>query len=174
MIPAWEYAQSRWERPWWRASWRTICCGIGRRTRMPRHSRACRATRAAKVETQVDLTALGAFVDIAGRARWDARLADLRQAAASPSRAGQRSLQQHAIELIIDRLRAGPPDRGLNNAERRIASLAEDAVALFGDLAPEARARLVRQLGRALDGETSLVPLFHQLRRSSFRRARGL
>lgn len=116
--------------------------------------------------------ALDAFVTLAGKAAWEARLAEIGRHAGSGRRAGQAMRQRHAIELTIERLRRRP-DRPLSPAEQRIVSLAVEAVALGRSLGPQGRTRLAENLRRALSGPDTLVPLFHLLRTAALQRSRG-
>ena len=110
-----------------------------------------------------------AFLDLAGPRLWRARLKALRTRAAS-GRAGRRLIAHHAIEFILDRL-AGGAEAGPH--ERAIAALAQDAVVLARGLPLDARNRLRGMVRDSLDGDSTLVPLFHLLRTAALQRARG-
>ncbi|CAH2600249.1 conserved protein of unknown function [Rhodovastum atsumiense] len=118
------------------------------------------------------VASLDAFVDIVGGRLWRDRLATLGREASGGPRLGQALLQRHAIEAAIERQRR-PSTRPPTEAERRLAVLAADAVALHQDLPPDGRARLRVALQQALTGAHTLVPLFHLLRTAAMQRARG-
>lgn len=117
--------------------------------------------------------ALDGFIDLCGASLWRERLTALRQAVAPQTRLSRQLQQVHAIELMIERLRDGPPDRVPAEPERRIAAHAADAVALNDRLSPTGRVRLRAVLGECLGGGNSLVPLFHLLRTAALQRSRG-
>ena len=114
---------------------------------------------------------LDAFVQIAGANAWRDRLDRLR--AAAQTREGRQSLQRHGIELVIDRLRTGLPNRALSAAERRILAHAAEAATLFAQLSAEGKQRFEQVLSAALTGNACLVPLFHLLRTAALQRSRG-
>ena len=116
---------------------------------------------------------LEAFVQVVGVRPWRERLAELRKAAAAPTREGRQLLQRHCVELAIDRLRAGLPNRPLSTAERRIAAHAAEAATLFGHLTADGKLRFRAMLRAALVGDNSLVPAFHLLRTAAMQRSRG-
>ena len=124
-------------------------------------------------QTSFDTAPLKQFIGICGAARWDERLTALRQAAAAPTFAGRQTLQRHCIELVIDRLRNGAPNRKLSEAERRITALAAEAARLHERLSGPAKARLGACLAAGLAGEACLVALFHLLRTASMQQSRG-
>ncbi len=109
------------------------------------------------------------FPDLAGPRRWRSRLDGLRARAAS-GREGRHLITRHAIEFTLDRLAGGAAPRP---HERPIAALAADAVALARSLPAAARERLRERVRESLDGEATLVPLFHLLRTAVLQRARG-
>ncbi len=109
------------------------------------------------------------FLDLAGPRLWRARLDALRARAAS-GREGRHLVTRHAIEFTLDRLTGGAAPRP---HERRIAALAGDAVALARSLPRAAHARLRERVRESLEGEATLVPLFHLLRIAALQRARG-
>ncbi|MDE2333125.1 MAG: hypothetical protein KGK10_01140 [Rhodospirillales bacterium] len=110
-----------------------------------------------------------AFLDLAGQALWRARMKTLRTRAAS-GRAGRHLITRHAIEFMLDRLAGGAAPEP---HEQAIAALAQDAVRLARRLPTPARSRLREMVREGLDGEATLVPLFHLLRTAALQRARG-
>lgn len=119
-----------------------------------------------------DPSAAQAFIALAGRALWDARLADISRHALAGRRAGQAMRQRHAVELTLQRLRRRL-NRPFTVAEQRISTLAADAVALAAQLGPAGRTRLNEALHHALTGPATLVPLFHLLHVAALQRGRG-
>ncbi len=125
------------------------------------------------MDSSPDRNIVDEFIAISGASLWRERLAALR-AAASPATRLSRSVQQvHAIELMIDRLRAALPERVLTAPEQLIAGHAADAVALHAELSPSGQTRFRAQLADALRDDHCLIPLFHMLRTASLQRSRG-
>jgi hypothetical protein len=113
-----------------------------------------------------------AFVALAGERTWALRLAEIGRRAASGPRAGRAIRQRHAIEQTIERLRCltvSPP----SPAERRLATLAGEIVALERELSAAGRDRLIAALQAGLTGDATLVPLFHLMRTAALQRQRG-
>lgn len=80
-------------------------------------------------------------------------------------------LARHAIEAAVERLQLGV--RVPTRAERRIGALSQEAVALNRQLGRQAGMRFRAVLASTLEGEATLVPLFHLLRTAAMQRARG-
>ncbi len=119
-----------------------------------------------------DSRALEAFTALAGRDIWAARMAEIAARVASSPRAGRLSRQRHALELSIERLRGAlgrPPSAG----ELHTARLASQAVLLSQSLSPGGRARLQHWMRINLQGDGTLVPLFHLLRTAALQDSRG-
>ena len=121
----------------------------------------------------IDPAGLDAFVGCIGVRPWRERLQALQAAARQPTRCGRQALQRHCIELAIERLRRGAPDRPLSMAERWIATHATAAARLFDELTDAGRLRLVAMLRCALIEGECLVPVFHLLRTAALQRSRG-
>ncbi len=121
----------------------------------------------------IDPAGLDAFVDCMGVRVWRDRLAVLQAMAAKPTRTGRQALQRHCIELTIERLRRGVPNRPLSMAERWIATYATAAADLFDQLTDSGRLRLVAMLRSALIEDECLVPAFYLLRTAALQRSRG-
>ena len=119
-----------------------------------------------------DTAMIEAFVGLIGGRRWATRLSEIARKSAGGRRAGKAILQQHAIELTIERLRR-PLDRAPSGAECCIAQLAGEALAVDATLAPRGRGRWGGWLHRALDGDNTLAPAFHLLRTAAMQRERG-
>ena len=113
-----------------------------------------------------------AFVALAGRHRWSARLAEIARLVAAGPRAGKAIRQQYAIELALERLRR-TRGRLTGATDQQLAALAADAVTLAGQLAPDGRGRFAAALSAALAGHATLAPLFHLLRTAALQRTRG-
>ncbi len=119
-----------------------------------------------------DPDALEAFVALAGRALWAARIAEIGAWAAAGRREGQAIRQRHALELAVERLR-GPLRRPPSPAELYAARLAGDAATLADALGAAGRTRLRARLLAGLSGAGTLVPLFHLLRTAALQASRG-
>ncbi|MGE4046540.1 MAG: hypothetical protein AB7F35_16900 [Acetobacteraceae bacterium] len=115
---------------------------------------------------------LDAFVAVAGETAWMTRLAEIRDLAARGPRAGMAIRQRHAVELVIERLRR-PLRRTPSAAEHRLGQLAAGAAALARLSGGKLRGGLERALSKALTGEATLIPLFHQMRTAAMHEARG-
>ncbi|GIX11362.1 MAG: hypothetical protein KatS3mg116_3072 [Elioraea sp.] len=113
-----------------------------------------------------------AFIRLAGTRRWRRRIAAIEARIRARRLAGTVARDRHALELAIDRL-AGPGSARPSAAERAVAALASDAVAVHADLSETGRGRFMARLDAALEGEGTLVPLFHLLRTAALNRARG-
>jgi hypothetical protein len=116
---------------------------------------------------------LRAFVALAGARAWSERMAELRQAMAAGPYMRRALQQRHGLELALDRLRAGPAARPQSSGETRALALAAETVAASRGLSAAGRARLREALGTALQGEQTLVPLFHVIRTAAMQKARG-
>lgn len=117
--------------------------------------------------------ALRAFVALAGQGKWRARLNHLGRIAPAGTLAARAAQQRHALELILARLddpavlaRAGLP-------ERRILAMAHEAAELARLLDPGPRERLRALISAGLEGQGTLVPLFHLIRTAAILRSRG-
>ncbi len=124
-------------------------------------------------DIQVDPAALQSFVDGFGSRKWADRIAELKAAAAKPTRQGRALQQRHIIELTIDRWRKAGRNRPPSPAESCIARLATDASRLFSDLPGRSRDRLRTRLRLAAEADNTLIPAFHLLRTAALQRARG-
>jgi hypothetical protein len=119
-----------------------------------------------------DSPALDAFIALAGSDVWAARMAEIAARAASGPRAGLLARQRHALELSIERLR-GALGRPLSTGELHAARLATQAVLLSRNLNARGRARLRQSMHIGLQGDGTLVPLFHLLRTAALQDSRG-
>ncbi len=121
-----------------------------------------------------DPRALRAFLALAGAGRWQERTRELGARLRAGPHAGRTVQQRHALELVLARL-AGAAE-GLaraGKAERRVAVLAAEAARLSASLEDGPRRRLRALVERGLEGEGTLVPLFHLIRTAALFRARG-
>lgn len=109
------------------------------------------------------------FAELAGKAAWAARMADIERRVAGGGRAGKALAQYFGLERAIDRLR-----RGTQSASAApILRLAADALALHDLLDPVGRGRLQAKLRDGMRDDSTLIPLFHLLRCASVYRAEG-
>lgn len=111
------------------------------------------------------------FIDLAGRSRWIRRLREIERHAAIGPRSGKAIVQHHGVECALERLRS--PVGPASGVERRMGRLAAEAVALASRLSAGGRRRLREELAAALDGEGTLVPVFHKLRCAVMQQSRG-
>jgi hypothetical protein len=124
-------------------------------------------------DPQPDPAALRAFVAFCGDAQWATRVADLGQRVQAGAWRGRAAQHRHALELMLARLADPKALARAGGAERRVLAFAQEAVALAESLPPGPRARLREQVAAGLEGEATLVPLFHLLRTAALHRARG-
>ena len=120
-----------------------------------------------------DRNVIAEFIGICGASPWRERLTALRSATTPATRFSRAVQQVHAIELMIDRMRDGGSQRELNMPERLIMGHAVEAVALHARIPPAAQARFRSMIGASLQGEHSLVDVFHMLRTAALQRSRG-
>ena len=129
-----------------------------------------------------DTRSLDAFITLAGASLWKRRLEEIRDRATTGRRSGQVVRERHAAELAIERLRglrdqtsgdrtaaAKPP----GTAEKALAGLAAQVVALSSTLGTVGKRRLRDRLRQGLAEDNTLIPLFHLVRTASLQRARG-
>lgn len=128
--------------------------------------------RGATEEGQRVAEAARRLISLIGTAPWRRRITALETAIRAQRIAGRILRDRHAIELALDRLATTPPPHP-SPAERALAALATEAVALHRALPAAGQARLEGRLAAALAGEGTLVPLFHLLRTAAGERARG-
>lgn len=120
-----------------------------------------------------DPAAVSAFVALCGGPLWSSRVADLGRRAQGASWQGRAVQQRHALELMLARLCDPKALARAGLAERRVCAFAQEAVALADSLPAAPRARLRDQIAAGLDGEATLIPLFHLLRTAALHRSRG-
>ncbi len=114
---------------------------------------------------------LAAFVALCGGA-WQPRIADIQAAVTCGPRMGRALQQFHAIELTVARLAQGG-ERAATRGEQVIAGLAGEVTQLHDRLGAGGRQRLRGMLAAGLEGQNSLVPLFHLMRTAALQRGRG-
>jgi hypothetical protein len=115
---------------------------------------------------------LPGFIALAGGQRWQQRLSEIRDLAASGPRAGQAIRQRHGVELILEKCRRNP-GAPPSIAEARLGEIAAALPAIAAELSPRGRDRLVERLHGSLSGENTLIPVFHLVRTAMAQRARG-
>ncbi len=121
----------------------------------------------------IDPAPINALVRAVGSKLWKDRIAALLAAGAAPTHGGRQTMQRHAIELTLERLRTRPQSRPPSAAERCIAAFAAAAVDVLKAMSPEGRERMVQALRHALTAEECLAPLCHLLRTATLHRTRG-
>ena len=121
----------------------------------------------------IDPAALSAFIDLLGAQPWRDRISTLQRGACAATHEGRAILQRHCIELAVERLRRGKPNRPPSIAETRIATLAARGARLADQLSQAARSRLCAMLGQALTPDGTLIPAFHLLRTAALQHSRG-
>ena len=117
-------------------------------------------------------TAMQAFGDVVGARAWSRRMAELARSIAASPHAGRALVQRHALELTLDRLRAGL-NRPPGVAERRLLDLVGEIVSAYAGLTRIGRERLRAMLRAALSADNTLVPVLHLMRTAALQRARG-
>jgi hypothetical protein len=115
---------------------------------------------------------LDPFIALAGRKRWLERLGEIRDLATGGPRASQALRQRHAIELTVEKLRR-PVAQAQSRAEQRLRAIATEIPAIAATLTPTGRERLITRLRQGLEGQNTLVPLFHLVRTAMLQRSRG-
>ncbi len=115
-------------------------------------------------------TPLREFIGLCGLQAWNDRLGQLRSA--GTTREGKSAQQFHAIEVIINRLSREKAGRALTVPEQRIATIATEAVAQYGQLTPAGKSRMSAALAQALTPGSCLVPMFHLFRTAALQRSR--
>jgi hypothetical protein len=115
---------------------------------------------------------LDAFVDLVGARLWRDRLSAIERDVAQGQRQGQASLQRHAVEVTIERLRRRAI-RLPGTAERRVAAVAAEAVRTHRGLSRPGRERLRAALRAGLAEGGTMIPVFHLLRTAAMQRDRG-
>ena len=109
------------------------------------------------------------FAELAGKAAWAARMAEIERRIATGGRAGKALAQYFGLERGIDRIRRGKQATGASPIMR----LAADALALNDQLDSSGRDRLQATLRRGMRDDNTLIPLFHLLRCAAVHRAEG-
>lgn len=112
------------------------------------------------------------FFALVGERRWNQRLIEIRQLAASGKRAGQAIRQRHGVELTLEKLRR-TPGASTSGAEHLLGAIAASIPDVAAELSRAGRDRLIDQLRLCLSGENTLIPIFHLIRTAMAQRARG-
>jgi hypothetical protein len=115
---------------------------------------------------------LASLLALIGVRRWQTRLAEIRDLAASGRRAGQALRQRHGIELILEKLRRDPGAMP-SMTEGLLGQYAAEIPLIAAELTLRGRDRLVEALRLGLSGENTLIPVFHLIRTATAQRARG-
>jgi hypothetical protein len=114
---------------------------------------------------------LAPFLGLIGNRHWQARLAEIRDLAASGPRAGQAIRQRHGVELSLDKLRHQPGKPSAT--DMLLGRIAAEIPRIAAELAPSGRERLIEQLRAGLSGQNTLIPVFHLVRTATLQRSRG-
>lgn len=117
--------------------------------------------------------ALSGFLRLCGTRVFEKRLAELGRRTQSGALQGRAAQQRHALEFALARVADPRAARPAGAAERRIGEFARAVAALATSLPPTARRRLKDRVEAALEGEATLVPLFHLVRTAALHKARG-
>jgi hypothetical protein len=120
----------------------------------------------------LDPAGLAPWFALVGVRRWQQRLAEIRDLAASGRRAGQALRQRHAIELGLDKLRRHPAATP-SLTEALLAQVAAEIPHIAAELTRHGRDRLIQSIRIGLTGENTLIPVFHLIRVALLQRARG-
>lgn len=105
-----------------------------------------------------------------GREAWGQRLSSINRRGGYTGRAAQ---QRHAAELMLNRLADPARLRNAGTPERLVLGFAQELTALARSLPEKPRCRLRAQLRAGLEGEATLVPIFHLARTAARARAQG-
>src|ERR1700722_14012186 len=130
-----------------------------------------------KAAMPLSTTALGSselapLLALIGAGRWQARLTEIRDLAASGRRAGQALRQRHGVELTLEKLRRNPGAMP-SITEALLGQYAAEIPMLAAELTRRGRDRLVERLRLGLSGQNTLIPVFHLIRTALAQRARG-
>ncbi|WP_408901554.1 hypothetical protein [Plastoroseomonas arctica] len=117
--------------------------------------------------------ALSGFLRLCGTRVFEKRLTELGRRTQSGALQGRAAQQRHALEFALARVADPRTPNRASLAERRIGDFARGVTALATSLPPIARRRLKDQVEAALQGEATLVPLFHLVRTAALHKARG-
>lgn len=126
-----------------------------------------------EVDAQSTPATLSAFLALAGAEKWRSRVRDIGILAQRGSLTGRTAQQRHALELILARLNNPAVLAKAGRHERRVLAFAREATELAAVLEPGPRARLQSLVALGLEGEGTLIPLFHLLRTAAILRMRG-
>jgi hypothetical protein len=107
-----------------------------------------------------------------GARRWQQRLAEIRDLAATGRRAGQALRQRHGVELTLEKLRRNPGAMP-SLTEALLEQYAAEIPLIAAELTRRGRDRLIERLRLGLSGENTLIPVFHLIRTAMSQRARG-
>jgi hypothetical protein len=119
-----------------------------------------------------DPPGLGALWPLIGARRWQERLAEIRDLAASGPRAGQAIRQRHGVELSLEKLRRYPGAMP-SMAEALLGQIAAEIPCVAASLSRPGRERLIARLRAGLSGQNTLISLFHLVRTAMAHRDRG-
>jgi hypothetical protein len=120
----------------------------------------------------LDSSGLAAFLALIGARRWQNRLAEIRDLAASGRRTGQALRQRHGVELALEKLRRYPGAMP-SATEALLGQYAAEIPFIAAELTPRGRDRLVERLRLGLSERNTLIPVFHLVRTAMSQRARG-
>ncbi|HEX3575418.1 MAG TPA: hypothetical protein VHU42_12525 [Rhodopila sp.] len=112
------------------------------------------------------------FLALSGGRRWQQRLVEIRDLAASGHRAGQAIRQRHGVELTLEKFRRHPgATPSVTGA--LLGQIATAIPRIAGELTPRGRDRLVERIRLGLSGQNTLIPVFHLIRTAMAQRTRG-
>jgi hypothetical protein len=112
------------------------------------------------------------FLGLVGVRRWQDRLSEIRDLAASGPRAGQAIRQRHGVALSLEKLRRQPAAEP-SAADVLLGRIAAEIPRIAANLTPRGRERLIEWLRSGLSGKNTLIPLFHLMRTAMLQRSRG-
>jgi hypothetical protein len=116
---------------------------------------------------------LSGFLELCEPGAFTRRIGELTRRAQSGALKGRAAQQRHALEFALARLTDPTTAPRATAVERRIGGWARDLVVLAATLPPDTRRRLRARVAAALDGDATLVPVFHLIRTAALQRARG-
>lgn len=115
----------------------------------------------------------GDFVDLVSSQVWGERIGELARVTNAGSRLARTLTQRHAIEISLERMRRRGRNTPPTELELLLGRLACEITAMSATLTEAGRERLRTAIAAALDGEATLVGLFHLASVASRQRHRG-
>ncbi len=113
------------------------------------------------------------FVSLVGTAAWARRIREVKRACDGGQRTGRAMRQRFAVEIAVETMRRPGRNTPPPLREAAVAEFAAELCEAAESLSSAGRERLRAGLRDALQGEATLVPLFHLARCARRQRSRG-